>query len=212
MAEVDLIPEDYRQAANLKRFSKKLFLVFAITILLVALGKGLLSFLVAMENKRTMTLETGEVLIVEQRNLLEKLGAQQADLQQRLAILDSLRGGPPAERMFHIIDRVVNQSVWFTSLRFKRTGEDLQALAKSRNTGYFRVVQQTDNRQHGEWQGQMRMEINGQALNHSALADLVKKLLDQQEVHDVHILNTSTLQYPSGQVTAYKLVVTIKDW
>jgi Tfp pilus assembly protein PilN len=212
MAEVDLIPEDYRQAAHLKRFSKKFLLVFAFIVLLVALGKGLLSFLVAMENKRTMTLETSEVLIVEHRNLLKKLDQHRADLQQRLAILDSLRGGPPAQRMFQIIDRAVNQSVWFTSLRFKRTKEDLQALTQSRDTGYFRVVQQTDNRQHGESQEQMRMEINGQALNHSALADLVKKLLDQQEVHDVHILNTSTLQYPSGQVTAYKLVVTIKDW
>ena len=212
MAEVDLIPDDYHQAANLKRFSKKIFFVFAIIMLLVALGKGLLSFLVAMENKRTMTLETSEVLIVEQRNLLEKLRTQKTDLQQRLTLLNSLRGGPQAEKMFRIIDRVVNQSVWFTSLRFKRTGEDLQALSKNRNTGYIRVVQQTDNRQRGELQGQMQMEINGQALNHSALADLVKKLLNQPEVQDVHILNTSTLQYTSGQITAYKLMVTIKDW
>lgn len=212
MAEVDLIPEDYRQATNLKRFSKKFFLVFAILILLMVLGKSLLSFLIAMENKRTMTLETSEVLIVEQRNLLEKLRAQKTDLQQRLALLNSLRGGPQAEKLFRIIDRAVSQSVWFTSLSFNRIGEDLQVLPKKRNSGYFRTVQQTDNPQHGERQGQMRMEINGQALNHSALADLVKKLLNQQEVHDVHILNTSTLQYTSGQITAYKLVVTIKDW
>jgi hypothetical protein len=212
MAEVDLIPEDYRQAANLKSFSKKFFLVFASLILFVALGKGLLSFLVAMENKRIMTLETSEVLFLEQRNLLEKLRAQKTDLQQRFALLNSLRGGPQAEKMFRIIDRAVSQSVWFTSLRFKRTGEDIQALSKNRDIGYIRVVQQTDNRQHSELQGQMQMEINGQALNHSALADLVKKLLNQQEVHDVQILNTSTLQYTSGQITTYKLMVTIKDW
>jgi hypothetical protein len=212
MAEVDLVPEDYRQAANLKRFSKKLFIVFASTIFLVAFGKGLLSFLIAMESKQTRILENDKAVIVEHQNRLKKLEAHQADLQQRLAILDFLRGGPPAERMFQIIDRAVNQSVWLTGLRFKRTQKAFHTQAESGKSGYFRVAQQTDNGQHSEWQGQMRMEINGQALNHSALADLVKKLLDQQEVHDVHVVNTSTLQYPSGQVTAYKLVVTIKDW
>lgn len=212
MAEVDLVPEDYRQAANLKRFSKKLFIVFASTILIVAFGKGLLSFLIAMESKQTRILENDKAVIVEHQNRLKKLEAHQADLQQRLAILDFLRGGPPAERMFQIIDRAVNQSVWLTGLRFKRTQKAFHTQAESGKSGYFQVAQQTNNGQHNEWQGQMRMEINGQALNHSALADLVKKLLDQQEVHDVHIVNTSTLQYPSGQVTAYKLVVTIKDW
>ena len=209
MTEVDLIPDDYRQIMRLRRSTKIFIIAFGAVFLLIILGKGLLNSLVAIEKSATATLEAGKVAIVEQRTLLEKLRARQADLQERLAIVDSLRAGLPAERMLEIISRATNQSVWFTSLKFRRSTEDL-AVPPTRNIAAdFRRGQHDEDRQHNNWQGRMRMEISGQALNHSELADLVKRLLDQQEIQDVHIVNTSTLHYPAGQVIAYNLVVIV---
>lgn len=211
MTEVDLIPDDYRQALRLRRSAKIFFIAFGAVFLLIILGKGLLNSLVEIEKSATETLEAGKVTIVEQRALLEKLRAQQADLQERLANLDSLRGGSPAERMLEIINRATNQSVWFTNLKFRRITEDMPMPLTNNSTAHFRRGQHDEDRQHNNWQGRMHMEISGQALNHSELADLVKRLLDQQEIQDVHIVNTSTLHYPAGQVIAYNLVVIINS-
>lgn len=211
MTEVDLIPDDYRQAMRLRRSAKFFSIVFGAVFLLIILGKGLVNSLVAIEKSATETLEAGKVTIVEQRALLEKLRARQADLQERLAILDSLRGGSPAERMLEIVNRATNQSVWFTNLKFRRITEDLAMPPTKNSTAHFRSGQHDGGMQHNNWQGRMHMEISGQALNHSELADLVKRLLDQQEIQDVHIGNTSTLQYPAGQVIVYNLVVIINS-
>ena len=199
MSEVDLIPEDYRQAMCLRRSVKSFFIAFGAVILLVSFGKGLLSSLVAKEKSATATLEAGKASIVTQRTELEKLRDRQAELQERLAIMESLQEGPPTEKMFEIINQAADESVWFTNLKLNRSTERLTATAPRTDV----------NRDNTEQRGRLRLEITGQALNHSALANLVKRFLDQQEIEDVHIINTSTMHYPAGQVVAYTLVVLI---
>jgi Tfp pilus assembly protein PilN len=210
MTEVDLIPEDYRQLMQLRRGAKSFVIAFGIVLLLIGCGKGMLNSLIAMEKAAIATLENGKSTITAQRVRLEKLQDQQADLEQRLTILESLQGGPPVAKIFVIIDRAVNDTAWFTGLKLRR----LPAGPGQTATGNSVVSIKGGGRDKAEpgndqQQGRMRMEISGQALNHSALADLVKRLLAQQEIDDVHIINTSTLQYPAGQVVAYNLVVII---
>jgi uncharacterized protein YoxC len=209
MTEVDLIPEDYRQTMRLRRFGKSFVIAFALVVLLVGLGKGMLTSLIAMEKSATATLESDRTTIVSQRAELEKLRARQVDLQERLATLDSLQGGPSAGIIFAVINRAVNQSVWFTGLKFRRTTEGLNQTAANNSAVSFGTGARDKDRAGNDRQSRMRMEISGQALNHSALADLVERLLDQEEIDDVHIINTSTLHYPAGQVVAYNLVVII---
>ena len=209
MTEVDLIPEDYRQAMSLRRFSKGFFIAFGVVVLLVGLGKGILNSLVAIEKSATATLETGKASIVAQRAALENIRARQTELQGRLVMLESLQGGSPVGSMFEIINRAVNESVWFTSLKFKRTMEAPGVSAQSSDPGFIGSEPASGNKPANDQQERMRLEISGQALSHSALAELVKRFLDQQEIEDVHIINTSTLQYPAGQVVAYNLVVLI---
>jgi len=211
MSEVDLIPEDYRQAMCLRRFTKFFFIVFGVVVLLVSFGKGLLSLLVAREKSATATLEASKTSVVSQRAELEKLRARQAELLEQLAVMESLREGLPTERMFQIINRAVNESVWFTSLKFKRALEGLSVIAPSTDPTFFRSTPRGEERENNEQQGRILLEISGQAVSHSALANLVKRLLDQQEIEDVHIVNTSTLHYPAGQVVAYHLLILINS-
>lgn len=211
MPDVDLIPEDYRQSMRLQRFTKSFVIAFGSVILLVALSKGVLNWLVATEKSATESLEADKFTVVAQRAELEKIRARQADLQERVVLLDSLQGGAPAEHIFAIINQALNESVWFTGLKFRRTTEDLAAPLTSNTAASIRNGQQDQDRSRQHVPGRMRMEISGQALNHSALAELVKRFLAQQDIEDVHIVNTSTLHYPAGQVVAYNLVVIINS-
>lgn len=53
------------------------------------------------------------------------------------------------------------------------------------------------------------MEVSGQALNHSKLAALVSRLIDQPEISDVQILKTALRTYTSTEVIDFDLAITV---
>jgi len=209
MHDIDLIPADYRRRRSLQRVLRIYLVLLAAVVAAVALGRVGLGQVLRAEQARVGELKTGEVQLLEQRRRLEELGASREDLRGRLALLEALRGGPPVQRMFEVVDRALNPAVWFTDWKFVREGEAGQA-AEGGQAGYFLIVPRGERTSSEEpWRELTRMEIRGQALSHAALADFVRGLLGQPEIADVHLLNTKTRQYRAGGVIEYELAVEI---
>ena len=53
------------------------------------------------------------------------------------------------------------------------------------------------------------MEIQGQAVDHGALADFVRRLAAQRLVRDVRLLDTQTRRYTEVQVVDFRLAVVL---
>ncbi|PLX83217.1 MAG: hypothetical protein C0617_11820 [Desulfuromonas sp.] len=209
MHDIDLIPADYRRRRSLLRVLRIYLVLLAAVVAAVALGRVGLGQVLRTEQARVGELKTGEVQLLEQKRRLEELGASREDLRGRLALLEALRGGPPAQRMFEVVDRALNPSVWFSDWKFVREGEAGQA-ARGGQAGYFLIVPKGEGAFPEEpWRELTRMEIKGQALSHAALAEFVRRLLGQPEIADVHLLNTKTRQYRVGGVIEYELTVEI---
>jgi hypothetical protein len=70
------------------------------------------------------------------------LRKQKEQFFYQLSLLDGLRGGTPADRMFVAIDRaLIDDTVWFQSWDFKRAGSSVKPTeTQGTNTGYFIVV------------------------------------------------------------------------
>ncbi len=210
MSEIDLIPNDCRESIQRRKVGKRFLYIFVCMIFAIALGKGWLEYLLKNEKMETDTLKNGEVFILNQRAIYEELNSKHNDLSKRLELLDLLRGGPSAELMFSVIDRAMNSSVWFTNLKYLRAGEDQIREPTTKNTGYFIVVPKDQKKSEtSPWQSLMRMDIKGEALSHSALADFVKKLIEQPEIKDVQIQSTSTRRYAAGHVVEYSIAALI---
>ena len=207
MAEPNLIPPEYTRRQNLRKAVNRFVYFCAALLLLLAAGRTGLSVASNQEKSRAEKLRSGEVLMLEQKQKYDELTARKNELRIRLDMLEKLRGGPPAREMFIIIDRAINESVWFTKLSFARAVDEDGESPKGIPTGYFVVVPKEE-RQKAQERAQQKsgqITINGMALNHSALADFVNELVAQPLIKTVQVQNTRSRRYLETSVIEYEL-------
>lgn len=209
MSEVDLIPAEFRQTQRLLKTLKVITICYMVMVVLLLTSKLWLEYNLKIEKNTIDSLQAEENSILQQRQSYEDLQAQRTRIEEHLSILNTLRGGPKAEQMFVVIDQSINDAVWITHWKFFRAGEKTVAGPQPPGSGYVLGVP-TGNTSPGEqWSNEIRMEITGQALNHSALADFVMGLQAQKGVSEVKLQNTAQNPYMSGYAISYQISVKI---
>lgn len=210
MAEMDLVPQDYRESLRIRRWVRNALAGYGVLLACVVGAKFGLAHTVEKEKLRVGQLQASKQVTLNQLALIEELRGREADARRRLDILAGLRGGPAAEQMFVTIDRALDQSVWFQSWNFRRAGQVVEMDPQTVQTGYFIIVPKGQKQQEDmAWRLETHMEIKGQAFTHSALASFVKRLLDQPEIEDVRVLNTGLRRYTEAQVVNFDLAVVV---
>ncbi len=212
MAEFDLIPGDYRRGLHHLRWLRRFALALAIAAILSGSGFAALRL-----GTRAVSAEIDELRGTRAVN--EQLGARLAELRKQresyasqLSLLDGLRGGTPAERMFSVVDRALGEEpVWFARWRFERAGASVEVSPGGVNTGYFIVIPKADGSpEQRAWQVETHMSISGRALDHAALSRFAARLFEQPEIDDVRVLRTS-LQAQRLKRVEFDLVVVVNN-
>ena len=212
MPELDLIPADYRQTLQTRGWLVRFSLIYGLLVAVVGCGWLGLQYQQRQLQDSVTALQEGKRLSAEQRGMLDGLNAQRATVRRRLQILDQLRGGPPAKHMFVVIDRVLSADTWFSKWTFRRAGEFTEVEPEAVSTGYFIIVPEINNAANNKeeaWRLATHMEVTGQALDHSQLSKLVRRLIDQPEINDVQVLRTALHKYPGAQVVDFDLAITV---
>ncbi len=193
MNEIDLFPEELRKRLLFTRWFKRT----AVSIVLVTLvsGGGFFGLrqVNAQVDEQIRYYQNQREITNSNHQQLKKLTQQRQDLQQQLNLLGGLRSGASAEQMFVMIDRALpGPEVWLTNWKFRRAGTQVDATEEAVNTGYFIVVPAgSSTRQEETWKIETQMNIQGQALDHSAMSEFVLNLTLQPEIENVRIVNTS---------------------
>jgi len=213
MAELDLIPDDYRnrlkQRAELRQFA----VLFAILNIVVLASAGAFGQLSKQASVRIQELKSQSAITEQQQLRLEALSAQQKEYEQRWSLLRGLRAGAAVEDIFRIIDRaIVNDDIWFENWSFRRAGVVVDGEARGVETGYFVVVpadgQPTET---PEWQVETHMVLEGRALDHQALSTFVRALFEQPDIKDVSVQRTSQTNYANGRVVSFDLNIILNS-
>jgi Tfp pilus assembly protein PilN len=207
MTDVNLIPADYTRQKNMQLLVKLFLYCFGALLLLGIAARTALGIAYNHEKSRAEKLQTGELLMQEQKEQHDQLVAKKEDLQTRIKMLENLRGGPPAKQMFIAIDQAINESVWVTKLDFSRAEDDSGNNKKGGTTGYFIIVPEGKQAASPEMAGleSGRINITGMAVTHSALADFVNLLADQPIIKMVQVKNTHSRKYIESSVVEYEL-------
>ncbi len=212
MADFDLIPSDYRSRLVRQRWFKVFVAVISTMALLTGGAAAGLNYVA-----RDAVSEIGRLQAEHQSNrkVAEKLAAlrkQKAQFIYQLSLLDGLRGGTPAERMFAAMDRALtDDTVWFQSWEFKRAGSSVQPeKPAATNTGYFIVVPKgTETKRQQVWRVETHMTIKGRAGDHSALSNFIANLFAQPEIDDVKVLRTSMYRNTDRQAVEFDLAIVV---
>jgi len=212
MAEFDLIPSDYRSGLLRRRWLKAFLAMLAAMAVLTGVASAALDYAaqeVASEIDRLQAEQQSNRQVAEQLGTLRK---QKSQFSYQLSLLDGLRGGTPAERMFVAIDRALtDDAVWFQSWDFKRAGSSVKPTeTPTANTGYFIVVPKASGATSEQvWRIETHMTIKGRAGDHAALSAFIANLFAQPEIFDVKVLRTSMHRSAKMQAVDFDLAIVV---
>lgn len=212
MAELDLVPSEYRRSLWLRRWLRTLAIVELGLLLSLGAAKLAVDHVASSRRRAIEEIQAAEARVQEQRGRLERLRGQHDVARRRLAILAGLRGGLSSDSVFLAVDRSFQEGIWFVDWTFRRAGQLVEEDSKAVQTGYFLVVPLDQDGDQGEraWRLETHMEIRGQALDHSTLARFVDRLLDEPRIEEVRIVNTQTRAYAAAQVLDFELAVLVR--
>ena len=192
MNEIDLFPEDLRQRLNYRRWFKRAAIIAVLSSAVILTAFGGLYQMNKILAADIQTIQDQREISNANRKRLENLTQRRDGLQQQLDLLSGLRSGASAEQMFVMLDRALpGPEVWLTNWKFRRAGTQVDAEQETVSTGYFIVIPAgSDANGEETWRIKTQMNIQGQALDHSAISEFVMNLTRQPEIETVRIVNT----------------------
>lgn len=213
MAELDLIPQDYRDWLSQKAMLRQHIIAFAILNVIILASGGVLSQFSSNAAERIRALQSQSAITQQQQLQLEQLREQQAEYERRWSLLRGLRAGAAVEDIFQIIDAaLVNDDLWFVDWSFRRAGVVVDGETREVETGYFVIVDEEGGDVNvGDWQVETHMTIKGQARDHQALSKFVRALFEQAGIKDVSVRNTSLTDYANGRVVSFELSIVLNN-
>jgi Tfp pilus assembly protein PilN len=192
MHEIDLFPDELRKQLLFARWFKHAAIALVATTVLIGAASIGLRQVNAQIDERIQYFQGQRDITNANRQQLGQLKQEKDDLQQQLNLLSGLRSGASAEKMFLMIDRALpGPDVWLTNWKFRRAGSQVENVPEAVSTGYFIVIPAgSSSREEETWKIETHMNIQGQALDHSAMSKFVLNLTQQPEIENVRIVNT----------------------
>jgi len=212
MTDIDLIPESYRRGRRARSWLGRFAVAYMALLFGLLAAKAVLSVNIDARASEARKMRVDAAAALQRKAHLDQLDSQRVALAKQLAMLDTLRAGPPTGEIFAAVDRALEgRRVRFLSWRFQRAGELVETPARTINTGYFVVVPAGSKKPAvNGWRLRTHMEIKAVAVDHSALAEFVSRLANQAAFKDVKVLETHAQQEGGREVVAFGLAVVIR--
>lgn len=215
MAELDLIPQEYRYWLWQLDWLKKSAAGLLVMLALATGGYVYLDVTAATTQQKLRALQQQKAITQQQQLELEQLSNSKDELARQWYLLSGLRGGTSVESILAVIDKaLLDQQVWFLDWQFARAGQAAKPKQRAKNTGYF-VVATGNNK--GEpampdrWQVDTHITIKGQALDHAAFSGFVQRLLQQPQIADVKVVKTALSRVNDINIVDFDIAILVNN-
>ena len=213
MAEIDLIPNDYRNWLGQQSLVRKYVAAFAslnILLLVAAVGIGQMA---EQSRERALQLKSANAITQQQQMQLQQLKDQENEYERQWSLLRGLRAGAAIDEIFTLIDRsLVAGDLWFLEWSFRRAGVIVDGEQRGVETGYFIIVSEdSDPFADPDLEVETHMTIHGQARDHQALSKFVRALFEQEDIKDVNVQKTSQTDYANGRAVDFDMTVVLNS-
>lgn len=198
MANMNLIPDDYRQEVHLRRMVRNFIVICVLILCCVGIARASLSYLIWRESALVVQLEQQEQVSQQNITATEQYRQKKLVTEQQLDALSKLRGGDLMTVFLVAIDNAHKEGIWFDSLRFIRRDNTNNHASPANAVQPATDLSQSLELDYGA-------EIIGHALNHSVLADFMRQLGAQQCFADLRLIDTATRNYTTNQVIDFNI-------
>lgn len=213
MAEIDLIPVDYRDWLARKSALLKYAIALVSVNVIFVVASALLGHSVEQHQARAAELKSENAITQQQQAQLQQLKDEQNEYERRWSLLRGLRAGAAVDDIFSLIDNsIVAGDLWFIDWSFRRAGVIVDGQQRGIETGYFIIVDEAQGplASH-DLSIETHMTIHGQAKDHQALSRFVRALFEQRDIKDVNVQKTSQTDYANGRVVDFDMTVVLNS-
>jgi HAMP domain-containing protein len=209
VAEIDLIPADYRLERRRESALRRLAVAAGAVLLVGVTASGGLAYAASRVHAQVSQLEFARRMSDQQRTELSNLQNEHARLEQQWVRLQALRGGDDIGTLFVLIDRTIpTGDLWFDRWELQRA-EAPQSRPATVSTGYRAVAPAAAPPVEANV-ARAQMRIVGQARDYEALSHFVRALYESPDVQDVHLERTDLRRYTTTSVVAFEIAVMLK--
>ena len=214
MNEIDLFPDELRKKLLFYRWFKMTGVALCLITITAVSGFLFLRDVNADIREQIQVFQSQREISDTNRQRLDRLNQERQALQQQLNLLDGLRSGASAEKMFVTIDRALpGPNVWLTNWKFRRAGTRVDEEDGAVSTGYFVVIPAGEGSNEEEtWKIETKMEIQGQALDHVAMSQFVLNLTQQPEIENVRIVNSRQTTVNQAKLVEFGLDIVVSGY
>jgi Tfp pilus assembly protein PilN len=197
MADIDMIPREYRDGVRVRRTLRLAGIALALVVAAGALGGIGLRWRTAALERSIAALQASAA---QAQADSARDAQQQADRMRReqdLAILRTLRRKGELTALAHGLDAALGDGVWLTELRVER---DIQAVSGAAGTGAADVPVNEGIEEFtapGEkaatqtWRMRSSIELSGQASSYGAVTDFLSALGHQPGIVGLRLVSSS---------------------
>ena len=213
MAEIDLIPNDYRNWLGQQSLVRKYVVGFAILNILLLVASVGFGQMAEQSRQQALQLKSENAITQQQQMQLQQLKDQQNEYERQWSLLRGLRAGAAIDDIFTLIDRsLIAGDLWFLEWSFRRAGVIVDGEQRGIETGYFIIVaEETDPFADPDLEVETHMTIHGQARDHQALSKFVRALFEQEDIRDVNVQKTSQTDYADGRAVDFDMTVVLNS-
>ena len=217
MADIDLIPADYRNLARLRRRLPRIVIAVIAVALVIGVARFALYRLVSFENAHMAQLQKESHVAARGKADADSFRQRKALAEKQLAELDELRGRDRLNLLLRAIDAAYSDSIWVDHVRFFR--RDIPAGETSSLPGGGRsgiiVLPKANVPVPGaapaSAAAEQRAEIVGHATSHTKLAEFMRGLGSQPGIAEVRLVDTGLGSSANVPVIDATLVLLIDD-
>jgi Tfp pilus assembly protein PilN len=212
VAEIDLIPQSYRDARHVERSSRVLLFVVVGVLSTIGLGRTALAYVANSHQPALAELRQKQATMELQQARVAELRISKEKAEQRLTVLTTLRGQGVAAPISVAINQSLNERVWLQVLVFRRADEYVDVSPGASTNGYFIVLPKDDSAglpAARAWRMRRTLEIAGHAVDHTALAAFITRLGKQAGIEDVRLISTTAHRVANAEVIAFSAVALV---
>jgi hypothetical protein len=209
MADIDLIPKEYRLQRRLRR-GLQWFLVGVISIACITAAVRLsLWFVTSKEHREIARLRAQEQDVARVKAGMQQYEQQKTTAEKQLKTLETLRTSTRTKLLFEALDAAYLSGIWFDNVTVQRATVAAAAaqstLAGATSPTLPKTAPAVPHATDSAGRVAQRVELVGHAADHSRLASFMVKLGEQPAVSDMRLLDTGSRAYSTATVIDFKL-------
>lgn len=202
MADIELIPRDYRAQRQLRQWLQRLAVGLALLLLLAGGARAWLAWKLAVERPLVEQLRQGEQAAAQREARVAALRARKGEADVHRTGLREIREAAGWDRIFHAIDNAWSPGIWLESLAYHR---EIDLPAAAAPGGLPAAAAAAVPASAPEPRLRHRFELQGLAVAHPSVTEFMRALGGQAGVGPLSLAETRLRRQGSAEVVEFQL-------